>query len=186
MTTWFTSDHHFGHQNIIKYCDRPFDSVEEMNEVMIARWNDVVGTTDRVFVLGDFALGKISETLPLAERLNGNKYLIPGNHDRVFPGSKRDKWIPVYVAAGFEIGPMQRARYMTGGHWAVLSHLPYEGDSHDEDRFEAFRPIDEGLPLLHGHVHDKWRLKGRQLNVGVDVWDFYPVHEETIIDILFD
>jgi calcineurin-like phosphoesterase family protein len=187
MTTWFTSDNHFGHANIIKYCNRPFDSVDEMNEVMIERWNEVVDPSDRVVVVGDFALGKISETLPLAKRLNGEKFLCPGNHDRVHPSSAKGlaRWTAEYEAVGFKITAIEFPMYMKHGRWAIVSHFPYTGDSHQDDRYAEFRPEDEGLPIIHGHVHDQWKIDGRQFNVGVDVWDFYPVHEETIFDALY-
>ncbi|MGN6695931.1 MAG: hypothetical protein ACTHN0_17270, partial [Aquihabitans sp.] len=54
-------------------------------------------------------------------------------------------------------------------------HFPYQGDSHDEDRFVPYRPVDHGGWLLHGHVHERWKVDGRQLNVGTDVWDYAPV-----------
>jgi calcineurin-like phosphoesterase family protein len=87
MAIFFTSDLHFGHANIIQYCNRPFNSVEHMNGVLMSNWNSVVTEDDKVIVLGDFAMGKISETLPVAERLNGMKFLVPGNHDRCFGGT---------------------------------------------------------------------------------------------------
>src|SRR4051812_8195892 len=82
MTLYFTSDLHFGHQRIIELCNRPFGSVEEMNQTIIDRWNDTVKNDDTVFVLGDVAMGKISDSLPLVKKLKGNKHLVSGNHDR--------------------------------------------------------------------------------------------------------
>ena len=70
---WVTSDTHFNHANIIKYCNRPFSSVEEMNETIIANWNKVVSQGDTVYHLGDFALGDKLLVLVLLECLNGNK-----------------------------------------------------------------------------------------------------------------
>jgi calcineurin-like phosphoesterase family protein len=77
---FFTSDHHFDHANIIKYCNRPFLSVDEMNEEIVKRWNQVVDANDTVYYLGDFSLGKgsVEKFVP---RLNGEKYLVMGNHD---------------------------------------------------------------------------------------------------------
>ena len=84
MTTWFTSDHHFGHANIIKYSERPFNSVAHMNAAMVGAWNGVVAVDDTVYYLGDFAMQPhlVSEILP---QLNGTKILIAGNHDRCHP-----------------------------------------------------------------------------------------------------
>src|ERR1035437_10371795 len=83
MKTFFTSDTHFNHDNVIQYCGRPFASVDEMNREMIARWNSTVGPDDTVYHLGDFALGKFAEAAPILRRLNGaRKILVLGNHDR--------------------------------------------------------------------------------------------------------
>ena len=77
--TYFISDLHFGHYNIIRYCNRPFSCVEEMDEQIIERWNKKVKPEDTVYILGDLALSK--SKLQLVERLNGEKHLIIGNHD---------------------------------------------------------------------------------------------------------
>lgn len=74
-------DPHFWHKNIIGYCNRPFKSVEEMNETLIANWNSVVGKYDIVYILGDFALCGKDRIIEIANRLNGRKRLILGNHD---------------------------------------------------------------------------------------------------------
>jgi len=69
MTTWITADLHLGHRNIIRYCDRPFESVGVMNRALIARWNEIDDDDDTLWVLGDFALGTIADTLPRAGEL---------------------------------------------------------------------------------------------------------------------
>ena len=73
---FFTSDTHFNHTNIIRFCDRPFGSTEEMNEKLIGNWNSVVGPDDIVFHLGDFCLGGSAEWTKVLDRLNGKIYLI--------------------------------------------------------------------------------------------------------------
>ena len=81
---WFTSDLHFFHERIIQYCNRPWNNAQEMGEALIGNWNSAVHPTDDVFILGDLAMGGNSKAPLLANilrRLNGNKYLIPGNHD---------------------------------------------------------------------------------------------------------
>ena len=78
---WFTSDLHFWHKNICKYCNRPYESVEEMNEGIIENWNRVVKDDDMVFVLGDLGFCGIEKLKPILERLKGKKYLVQGNHD---------------------------------------------------------------------------------------------------------
>lgn len=185
MTTFFTSDTHFGHARIIELCARPFSDVDEMNEEMIRRWNETVGPDDLVFHLGDVALGKIAESLPLVGRLNGKKVLVPGNHDRVFSGEnekKRARFRPEYLKVFSTILYETEVVGLSDGTRVVLSHFPYFGDSQENDRHLDKRPSDLGEPLLHGHVHEKWRTNGRQFNVGVDVNDFSPVHESVIQD----
>lgn len=82
MTIYFTSDLHLDHANIIKYCNRPFDSVEQMNELLIKNWNSVVNPEDEVYVLGDLVLSRPDRAISLVRRLNGQKFLIEGNHDK--------------------------------------------------------------------------------------------------------
>jgi calcineurin-like phosphoesterase family protein len=83
MITHFTSDLHFGHKNIIKYTNRPFNSVEEMNESLIQTFNDKVDKDDTVYCLGDFAFMHANDLRDILSRLNGNIHLIYGNHDKV-------------------------------------------------------------------------------------------------------
>ena len=75
------ADLHLGHANIIKYCNRPFSSVEEMNDALIRNWNNTIGKEDRVFFLGDFALGSKERVIEWGRMLQGRKVFIYGNHD---------------------------------------------------------------------------------------------------------
>lgn len=184
--TWFTADLHLGHQNIIRYCDRPYRSVNEMNADLIARWNDRLAPADTVWVLGDVAMGQIAANLPLARRLNGTKQLVGGNHDRCWEGhgaARAKAAAQMYRDAGFATVRRSHELELAGRH-VLLHHFPYEGDSHDEDRNVQWRPVDEGDWLLHGHVHTNWRQNGRMINVGVDVWDLAPVAEETLVGLV--
>jgi calcineurin-like phosphoesterase family protein len=206
--TWYTADLHLGHERIIELCGRPFESVSAMNEAIITRWNERVEPGDTVWVLGDVALGPIEESLALVGRLNGHLLLVAGNHDRCFagygPAKQRIGWVERYRAAGFQEvvtgvaiagrgHPIRHAlRREFGGPMVervVLSHFPRTGESMPgrTDRYAEFRPpvgkkSDEWL--LHGHVHNGWTINGRQINVGVDVWDFAPVPAEEICDII--
>ena len=185
---FFTSDLHFGHANIIKYCNRPFADVDEMNYALIRNWNHVVAPDDEVIVLGDFAMGKINETLPIAHQLNGTKYLVPGNHDRCWSGhpeKKRKGWVERYEDVGFTILSNELMLYPDTTP-TMLCHFPYVGDSHDSDRYVAHRPEDHGVTLLHGHVHDEWNTatspRGTlMINVGVDAHDYRPVPERELL-----
>lgn len=186
MTTWFTSDQHFGHENIIGYCGRPFRDADEMNMEIVRRWNEVVARTDTVYVLGDYALGRIDRTLAITAVLMGRKILLAGNHDRCWTGhgGLRTKWIEQYLAAGFAEVLQGTIRLDVGGTPVQANHFPFVGDSHDGDRFESHRPVDDGGWLLHGHVHEKWQRRDRMINVGVDVWNFYPVAERELAGII--
>jgi calcineurin-like phosphoesterase family protein len=178
MTTWFTSDLHLGHARIIELCNRPYADVREMNEEIIRRWNAVVSSGDQVYVLGDVALGKIDESLPLVARLAGTKLLVPGNHDRCWSGNKKIRPIDRsrYEAVFDQILPEQH----TYTDW-LLCHFPTAGDSHTEDRYPEHRPtLPDRQWLIHGHVHQMWKINGRQINVGVDRWNFTPVCEEEL------
>ena len=184
MTTWWTSDTHFSHVNIIRYCDRPFADVRQMNEKLIRWWNETVAPDDEVWHLGDLALGSpFEEQIEMTAQLHGRRRLVPGNHDRFAncyegrpdPG----RFLPVYRAAGWEIMPEQ-FEHEIDGQPVVVCHFPYEGDSQGKDRYRRFRPTDRGLPVIHGHVHGSFAEQGRQFNVGVDVRDYRPVAEPVI------
>ena len=162
---FFTSDHHFGHSNIIGYCKRPFSSVTEMDRVMYERWNAVVRPVDRVYYLGDFALHYDQAQLTiLLSMLHGTKILICGNHDDRLQSQK--KWLEsgfseVYTQRSIAVGPYEKV---------LLTHFPrnyaLEGQSHWR---------------IHGHVHTSFVMKGRSLNVGVDVHNFTPLSTDEVV-----
>lgn len=187
---WFISDTHFSHARIIELSNRPFGSVEEMNEEIVRRWNEVVAPEDEVFHLGDVALGPIAESLPIVSRLNGTINLITGNHDRPFPPMQKGRedkiahWTQTYLDAGF-ISVYPSDALMIGGQTFRLSHFPYDGDSHEGERFVEYRLPDDGTPLIHGHTHSnefvtRSRAGTLQFHVGVDAHDFRPVSETQI------
>jgi len=183
MARFFTADLHLGHRNIIEYAERPFRGVDEMNEALVRKAWTVVGQDDELWVLGDLALGSLDESLAVASRLPGKKTLIVGNHDRPFrfePGPKRDAQIARYEEVGFTVITDSWIEDEIAGHPVLLSHFPYIGDSHDGDRYTAQRPVDAGLPLIHGHVHTAWGHRGREFNVGVDTNFFAPVSEKVL------
>ncbi len=180
MAVWYTSDTHFYHTNIIKYSDRPFSDVNEMNEKMIHNWNQCVEPDDFVYHLGDFGLfrgnRKPEDTL---SRLNGKIYLIRGNHDHkdtraAFhkPGFKE-----LLYDSGFLNGLM---------NYALMVHKPQNAPACVNPDIWGDSAI-----LLYGHVHEK-APKGLHVveypdgkrilayHVGVDTNDFKPVNQETI------
>lgn len=182
MTTWFTSDTHFSHGRILELSNRPFKTVVDMNEVMVANWNEVVAPDDIVFHLGDAVMGPFEESVKYLGRLNGNRFLIPGNHDRVSSLEKparQEKFRPFYEDNGFTILSEQE-EVEIGGESFILCHYPFVGDSHGSDRHSHLRPKQDGRRLLHGHVHEKWKFNHNMFNVGVDVNDFRPVSEDVV------
>lgn len=154
-----------------------------MNTEIIRRWNDAVRPEDDVFILGDLALGKIDVSLGLVEQLVGNKYLVPGNHDRCWSGNKKIR--EVDVSRYTDVGITILGEDIDYQIWR-LCHFPYEGDSHDEDRYVKHRPTPrfDNEWLLHGHVHEKWKVNGNQINVGVDVWDYRPVVDYELSNLM--
>ncbi len=184
MATWFTADLHFGHRNIIEYCNRPFSDVDDMTTGLVDRWNERVAADDDVWVLGDVAMGRIAESLPAVARLHGHKHLVAGNHDRCWfgHGERSADWIDRYREVGFETIVQGTARTAIGSTEVTLCHFPYEGDSHGMDRFVQHRPVDDGGWLVHGHVHDSFAQRGRQINVGIDAHDLAPVTEALLAE----
>lgn len=128
---WFTSDHHFGHKNILEYEKeaRPFDTIEEMNETLIERWNGVVRSQDTVYHLGDFAFGR--RNIAIASRLNGRKKLVMGNHD-TYPTSEYLNYFDKCYGVLFY-------------NRCILSHNPVHPNGLGSRWFLN----------LHGHLHSK-------------------------------
>jgi calcineurin-like phosphoesterase family protein len=190
MSLFLSSDHHFGHAAILKYREG-YSSLEEMNEDLVARWNDTVSPEDTVYYLGDLVMGQRADTLQWVSRLNGLIYLVPGNHDHVHPMHMdrrnkewRDKWSQMYLDAGIEAILPPEVSFTWGDTEIKLCHFPYEGDHTEEERYEEWRPKRGNTDfLLHGHVHSLWKANGDQINVGVDVHDFRPVRIEDLLTL---
>ncbi|WP_308467296.1 metallophosphoesterase [Rathayibacter soli] len=180
-----TSDTHFGHARINALAHRPFGSADEMDDELIRRWNTVVGPDDVVLHLGDLALGRIEESVAVTGRLAGQKLLVPGNHDRVSTATQTkravERFTPLYQRYGWTILPeiVQGTRH---GRVLLASHYPYRGDSQEQERHFSKRPIDRGMPLIHGHTHARDHgPDGTQFHVGVDAFDYAPI-PFTLID----
>jgi calcineurin-like phosphoesterase family protein len=184
---FYTSDWHLGHVRIIDLCERPFKDVDHMNNQLIERANDTVTEKDRLIMLGDNVMGDWAKNVELLRRLRAKQIiLLPGNHDKWANTYKNSVTRQVRYHAAVEavdpriIAHMDRTphgwdHHLLGLTPVTLSHYPYVGDSHEGDRFKDLRPVDRGQHLVHGHVHNSWKVNDRQINVGVDVWDFAPV-----------
>lgn len=195
---FFSSDQHYWHANVIKYCARPHATNEEMHEDMVSKWNSVVKPEDTVYSLGDFSLAfRPVEVYP--HRLNGTKYLVPGNHDFCHSFHKksrtpenREKWLQKYRDNGFIVLPEQTTLEVPGVATFNMCHHPYAGPYELEgggDKYEKWRPKDDGRILLCGHVHEKWQTRRSpngtlMINVGVDQHNFFPVSMDQIVEII--
>jgi len=153
---WLTSDTHYYHKNIIKYCNRPFSSVEEMNETMIENHNKVVKPTDTVFHLGDFGFARPDILCNILRRLNGKKILIVGNHDK----QMWDREVKAY----FDEMTHYKEISIRNKQKVVLCHYP----------FASWNGSFHGSFHLHGHTHTRYKGPGRILDVGVDGHNFTP------------
>jgi len=152
----FTADQHFDHENIIEYCRRPFKNVSEMNRVIIDKHNSRVSPADTVYFIGDFTLSKNYHLVNrLVNKLNGRKILILGSHEDFRPFT--------YISMGFE---------------SVHTSLEVNGMILNHDYVVSY--VNRSKIFLCGHAHDLFLVQKNVINVGVDVWDFYPVSESQI------
>lgn len=186
---YFTSDPHYWHTNVITYCNRPFTDCTHMNESLINNWNDVVGPDDTVYCLGDFSLAFRPVEI-VTPRLAGRKILVPGNHDfchsynrKSRKPDKKIEWVKKYEDNGWIVLPEQTTMDIPDVGTVNLCHHPYVLESVD-DKYKDWRPTDDGKWLICGHIHEKWKIQGKMINVGVDQWGFKPVSIEEIKKII--
>lgn len=156
---YFISDTHFYHSNIIKYCNRPFMDVNEMNETIINNWNSIVTKDDTIYHLGDFCLSSDDEIKNVFNRLNGNKILIRGNHDR--------KPVKFYEEISFKV--LTHAPIILDEYKVMLSHVPLPDTK-----------IKSGYINLHGHIHNKIIGDDKHINLSVDAINYKPISIEEI------
>jgi len=173
---WFTADTHFGHTNIIRYCQRPFASVQEMDAQMVERWNTVVSPDDTVYHLGDFTLKGWDGFAAYVQRLNGRLRILPGSHDhpwlaRFAPGAVSSltgepaEVLPPLVS--LELPELRIGRY---AQVLVLCH--YALRVWDRAHYGAWH--------LYGHSHGTLPAWGLSLDVGVDSHDFRPINLDEV------
>jgi calcineurin-like phosphoesterase family protein len=165
---WFTSDTHFGHANILDFCNRPFSTVQEMNEALVENWNSVIGKGDRIYHLGDVAwLGKDlkqDEASKYLHALKGDKYLIKGNHDS--PPILKMGWNQIYDYKEIKIE----------GQHIVMSHFP----------MLTWHRAHKGSWMLHGHCHggvNELNADSPRLDVGSDNFDYTPINFSQIKEL---
>lgn len=165
---YFTSDLHLGHENVIKFENRPFSDVNEMNRVLIVNYNSIVRPDDTVYILGDLAYRiPPDEANKMIAKLNGRKYLITGNHDKKYDESLFE-----------EITAYKEIKY--DGNNFVLMHYP----------IMEWNKMRYGSYHLHGHIHSEgmdYNLDNRNKNirrydVGTDANNYYPVSAASVVD----
>jgi len=166
MILYFSADQHYYHKNLSVH--RGFNSLEEMNELMIENHNKKVTKHDHIYILGDFSFGTVEQTLGILNRLNGNKFLIIGNHDEKMIKNKeivsKFAWIKDYYMLKLKD---------KGLKIALFHYLIYRWDC-----------IHYGSLHFHGHNHDR-KLDieiNNSYNVGVDVNNYEPVSLDEILE----
>ena len=169
MAIYFSSDTHYFHANIIKYCSRPFQSIEHMHSELISRWNKVVGPDDIGIFVGDLSAGLGGRKRELGEvikSLNGKKIFVRGNHDHI-----EDEW---YLQAGF----LRVAESIVLGRVLVV-HFPLE----EAISRKLDRPEWSGIEhVVHGHVHRVGVPNYEShFNVAVDRNEYSPVASDVAI-----
>jgi calcineurin-like phosphoesterase family protein len=154
LKTFFTSDTHFGHKNVIEFCNRGFSTIEEMDKRLIRNWNERVNSIDTVFFLGDFMFRSANKFSYYRNQLKGDIIFIAGNHDR------------------------------NNGNRTKINNIVLRMDNKDIFLTHRINDIVLGYDLyLVGHSHEKWKHRilndGYRnniiINVGVDVWDYKPI-----------
>lgn len=150
--TYFTSDTHYGHKNILKFCPttRPFADIDEMNRHLITQWQATVQPYDHVWMLGDIFWIDAGKAMNIMDQLPGHKHLIYGNHDQVIRNSPalQQKFASIHDYMELKLE----------GKNVVLMHYP----------LAEWNKGHHGAYMLHGHCHGSYHAPGRILDVGVD------------------
>lgn len=169
---YFTSDLHFGHKNIIKLYDRPFESIEQMDSDLIENWNSRITNNDTVYILGDLFF---RNTLPVTDyllKLRGKKHLIMGNHDR--------SWIKKVNLSEYFVKVDNMMFVSDGKHKITLCHYP----------MMAWPHMNSNGYMVFGHIHQNtnafyWPIIKQSplmLNAGIDVNNYHPVTFDELIE----
>ncbi len=170
MKTYFTSDLHFYHKNVLKFENRPFNTIEEMNEGLIEKWNNKVNEEDKVYILGDFSFARVTKTVEILKRLKGRKYLILGNHDsdKIYKSKTiRDEF--ELITNYYELKDEN----------IVLFHYPIAvWNNMHHNSIHLFGHIHSNTSTLHQLKH----IEDNSYNVGVDVNNYEPCTLEEIIE----
>lgn len=183
---FFTSDLHIGHENSIKFDNRPFKDLDDMHRTLIKNFNKQVPEDGLTYFLGDIVVGSFDSGKEFISKLNGTKILIVGNHDRAFQSC---------YDMGFD-AVMYNSTIIIHKQIVTMSHCPLMGvpredtsqypqmglNWHGEYKKQNFSVENKGQFHLHGHIHSRpnngksQKILGRQFDVGVPANNYRPVH----------
>lgn len=165
--TFFISDTHFGHSNIIKYSNRPFQDIEEMNEKMVRAWNETVKQNDIVYHLGDVAFMGYGKFCKLLDRLNGHLNIIFGNHDKMIRSNRND------LLSFHNVSSIQDYKELyVGDQMFVLFHYGQR----------VWNKSHHGSIHLYGHSHGSLPPFGKSVDVGVDCKEITTNYRPVSVD----
>jgi len=186
QSTYFISDTHFYHSNVIKYSSRPFSSAEEMNEQMIQNWNAMVKPGDNVYHLGDVSFGPYKETKTLLNRLNGDIHVILGNHDKIIYKNIND------LQSSLTLASVQNYKELKLGDPYPMIVLFHYGQ-------RVWNKSHYGSIHCYGHSHGNLPPHGKSVDVGVDSieitrangenggkskFDYRPIHLDELLEYM--
>jgi len=153
MNIWFTADQHLGHQNIIRHCNRPFQTIQEMDDTLIANWNSRVARGDLVYHVGDIIFRSANHPIQYLRRLNGKIHLFRGNHDRGMLKQCSQHFVAIDDLKTIKVD----------GEKIVLCHYA----------MRVWDSSHRGALHLFGHSHGRLPPYGLSFDVGVDSHDFH-------------
>jgi len=164
---YFASDYHWGHNNVLKYDNRPFETIEDHDKYIVECHNKIVRPNDHLWFLGDLSLGDLKEAELMLRDMNGIKHFIKGNHDH-------EDTIRLYHRCGIYHG--EQLTIVIDGQKIILNHC----------RMYAWPNSPHGSWNIHGHSHgtlDKvpW---GKSIDVGINIRDYYPLSFGTISSLM--
>ena len=168
---YFTADLHLGHANIIKHCNRPFSSVDEMDEYLISAWNSQVSSNDTVYIIGDLIFRAYRLPDSYLSRLLGRKHLILGNHDK--------DWVKKVDMSKYFVSVERFVEMSDGQRKITLCHYP----------LMSWNKITKGSYMIHGHIHNNrdamyfplMQKMPNLLNAGVEINKYNPVKIDDLV-----
>lgn len=169
----FSSDLHIFHKNIIRYSQRPFSSVEEMNQTLIDNWNTQVKAQDTIYTLGDFSFGNYADTYSVLKKLNGNHHMVLGNHDKLIVKHERD-----FIKSGLVKSISHYKEITFKNQFIVLFH--YGQRVWNRSHHNSWH--------LFGHSHGSLPPHGKSVDVGVDckeiTSEYRPVSFDEVMEYM--